>query len=132
VRVEWATFVQRVTGNPAVPDLHGVGYNSATVDALPKAIPLLMMVRIVTPPDELGSHIPLTLEVADPELEVTQSLEAVANPSAPDNAIPGWEIRNWMPVQLHLQADREGTYTVRVRIDGAMAWELPFTVRLAA
>lgn len=132
MRVEWATFVSHVSGPERSPTLHDVGRGAATVDELPNVIPLLVMVQFVTAPHEIGNEVSLGLEVADPRLETIHSLDARATPIAPETAIEGWEIRHWRPIHVKLNAQSEGVYTFRVRIDGAFQWELPFFVRLAA
>ncbi len=131
MRVEWACFVRSVSGPAGTPTLHEVGFNRATVDRLPVEVPLLVVVRVVTPPDELGSDVAMSLEVADPRLVVRQRLKATAHVVEPANAIPGWEIRNWIPVHVRLEAVREGVYTLRVRVEDELAWELPSRVELA-
>jgi hypothetical protein len=104
----------------------------ARVDAFPTEIPLLVMLRFATPPDELGKRIPIRIEVGDPDLNVTQTQEADVVPRAHEGAITGWEVKNWLPVQVRLDADRAGVYVVRVRVDDSFAWELPFYVELGS
>lgn len=130
MRIDWATLCRFAEVNGNLATIVGAGIDITWAAQLPAGIQTMVAVRMTAPEDELGPEHPHTLRcrILDPDMqEVGETLEAELRAGG-ESLRPGWLVGIMIPMGVQWQADREGTYTVELAIDGGDPYMTPMHV----
>lgn len=131
MRIDWVIpcrYAEPVPDGTAT--IIGAGIDTFYVPAVPTDVSLMIVSRIVGTADEMIQEHVLAFELLDDDLGTLGQHEMRYTPGLNPAREPGWEAGNVTGAVHQFRVEREGTYTLNVRLDGGSESRLMRAVSL--
>ncbi len=129
MRIDWAIACRYLELHEGLATIVGAGIDQLTVPALGTEVSVMIALRLTVTPGDEGDH-PVTVSIADPELELVGRLDGQFHTEGQPHQLPGWEGHHIVPLTATFTTMRAGAHTITIAI-GSSSVDVPMIIHTA-